>query len=223
MTRKLCGEQSLEATQENEETSRLSPCFENRGVKLLQLGIYTEDGAAHDTAGKKIFDITYGVWQKEVERRTLKNTFPAAELLKFKSSSTLRIRFPAGQLEEIAVSGANVFHPNIDNWELSLLHVSLVRRGFSKRRELIPSFYFKVNRSISQPEAGAIAKSVADLIGISKPEIHFREDAWYIFDADYPWVNPFVRADSLPAEADVAKSVEFVCRPAQEKACDQLH
>jgi len=195
----------------------------NSEVKLLQLGIYTEDGAAHDAAGKKIFDITYGVWKREFERRTLENTFPVAELLKYGSSSTLRIRFPGGQPEEIAISGVSAFHRSIDNWELNLLYVSLVRQGFGKEKQLIPSFYFRVMKRITQPEAGVVAESVAHLIGASKPEIHFRQDEWYIFDAGYPWVNPFVHSSSPPSEAEAAKSVEFVCRPTEEKACYELH
>ena len=195
----------------------------NSEVKLLQLGIYTEESAAHDSAGKKMFDITYDVWKREFERRTPQSTFPAAELLKYGSSSTLRIRFPDGQLEEIAISGVSAFHRDIDNCELSLLHVSLVRQGFGKEKQLTPNFYFKVTRAITLPEARAVAKSFAHLIGAPKPEIHFREDEWYVFDADYPWVNPFVHSHSPPSEAEAAKSAEFVCKPTEDEACYQIN
>jgi hypothetical protein len=196
---------------------------ENPGIKLLQLGIYTEDRAAHESAGKQVFDITYGAWHKEVERRTLDNTFPAAELLKYGSSSTLRVRFPGGQLEEIPISGASVFHRKIDNCDLSLLHLSLSRKGFGKGKQLIPIFYFKATRGIKLAEAGVMAETFAHSIAVSKPEIHFREDEWYVFDAAYPWVNPFVHSGSLPSEAEVAKSAEFVCRPGKDETCYQIH
>lgn len=195
---------------------------DNAEVNLLQVGVYTEESAARDSAGKEIFDITYGVWQKEFERRMLRNTFPAAELLKYASSSTLRVRFPDGQSEEIAISGVSAFHREIDNCELSLLHVSISPRGFGKGKHLVPSFYFEMKRRVALAEAGVVAKSFARLVGVSNPEIHLREDEWFVFDAGYPWVNPFVRSGSPPSEAEVAKSAEFVCRPTEEEACYQI-
>jgi hypothetical protein len=190
-------------------------------LKLLNVGIYTDSATADDSAGKKMFDFTYGVWMSEFETRKQNNSMCAAELLKYGGAATLRIRYSDGRIEEVAITDGNVFHPAVNGMALNLLHVSFARQGFGNAKQLIPHFYFRVSKKLTAQEAGIIAKSILRTSGASKLEVHLRQDEWFIFDAYYPWMNPFSQTDAPPTETEAAQSVEYLCKPAEEQACYQ--
>ena len=191
-------------------------------VKVLQLGIFTEDKAAHDFMGKNVFDITYALWRANFQDRAKKEIPCAAVLLKYGSSATLKVRYPGGKIQEIAVAGENVFHLVKNNVAVDLQHVSVVNQGFGKSRQLVPHFYFTVANPISQDEATRLAESIRDSIGVPSVVVHLREDQWFIFDAHYPWLNPFARTMTAVSESDAASSIEFLCQPAQRESCYQV-
>ncbi len=193
----------------------------NGGVNLLQVGVFTEKKVALDFMGKNVFDITYGLWKSEFEDRIRERRFGAAILLKYGPSATLRIRYPDGKIEEIPIFGQNAFKPVVNSLLLNLLHVSFVDQGFGKGKRLVPHLYIQVPQSATSEEAEAFAKSIARLIGTPNIEVYLREDNWFIFDAHYPWVNPFVHEELPPTESEAAKSVEFICKPGETEVCYQ--
>jgi len=190
-------------------------------LNLVQVGVFTEEKAAHDFMGKNVFDITYGLWKSEFENRIGEPRFGVGILLKYGPSATLRIRYPNGRIEEIIVLGQNAFHPVVNGLLLNFLHVSFVNQGFGKGKRLVPHLYIQVPQSATSEEAEAFAKSIARLVGTPNIEVHLREDNWFIFDAHYPWVNPFVHEEMPPTESEAAKSVEFICKPGEKELCYQ--
>lgn len=78
-----------------ESLLRLSNQFLHRyeKLKLLNVGIYTDNTTASNSAGKGKFDFTYGVWKSEFEARKQKNSLRVAALLKYGDSASLRIRY----------------------------------------------------------------------------------------------------------------------------------
>ncbi len=190
-------------------------------LELLQVGVYTDRKTALDSTGKKVFDFTYSAWKNEFENRKQGKPMRAAEFLKYGSAATLRIRYPDRRVEEIAITGETTFHPPVNGMTPALLHVSFVRQGFGESKELIPHFYFSVPKRITPEEAQLFATSFRRTSGVSKIEIHLRQDEWFIFDAHYPWVNAFTQSEKPPTQTEAAKSVEFLCRPTEEQSCYQ--
>ena len=193
----------------------------NKELKLVQVGIFSDKDQARDSLGKGIFDFSYDIWRTEFDRRKKEKEQAAAVLLKYGANATLRIKYADGRTEEVTIAGKDAFHPQVNNVTLSLLQVSLVDQGFGINKKLTPHFYFVVPRTITTDEATALAKSIIQRVGIPRAVVHFREDEWFIFDAHYPWVNPFATAELLPSESEVAKSSEFLCRSSDTEACYQ--
>jgi hypothetical protein len=206
-----------------EDLLRLSNQFLHRyeKLKLLNVGIYTDTATASDSAGKGKFDFTYGVWKSEFETREEKNSLRAAELLKYGGSASLRIRYSDGRIEEIEIVGRNVFRPVINGVALHLLHVSFPRQGFGNARQVVPHLYFSVSKTPTLQDAGIIATSIFRTSGAKKIKVHLRQDGWFIFDAYYPWMNPFAEPGPPPTETEAARSAEFLCNPAEEQTCYQ--
>jgi hypothetical protein len=202
---------------------RLSNQFLHRyeKLKLLNVGIYTDDTTASDSAGKGKFDFTYGVWKSEFEARRQKNSLRAAELLKYGDSASLRIRYSDGRIEEIEIVGRNVFRPVINGVALHLLHVSFPRQGFGNAKQVVPHFYFSISETPTSQDAAIIATSIFRASDAKKMKLHLRQDEWFIFDAYYPWMNPFTEPGFPPTQAEAARSAEFLCNPAEEQACYQ--
>jgi len=192
-----------------------------QGVRLLQIGIYTDDNTARDSKGKTAFHVTYDYWKREFEKRAKRKSICAAVLLKYGNSATLRIRHADGEIKEIKIADDNAFHPALGGLTLHLLHVSFVNQGFGDAKQLIPHFYFSLPKKISPDEAEMLAKAFLVVLGVSTATLNFREDEWYIFDTFYPWLNPFTKAETPPTPKEAAKSVEFLCTPAREVACFQ--
>ncbi len=194
----------------------------NAEVQLLQVGIFTAENVAHDFMGKNVFDTTFSVWKTQVENRLTEHTVCAAVLLKYGSSATLKVRYPNGQIEEIIISGANTFQPNLDKLPMHLQHVSFVNEGFGKGKRLVAHFYCTVGSRVSSSEASKLARSLLLLVGTSRIEVHLREDEWFIFDAHYPWVNLFAQTQVPPTESEAKRSVEFLCKPGEKETCYQV-
>jgi hypothetical protein len=190
-------------------------------VRLLNLGIYVGIPAARDSTGKHMIHFTYDQWKQEFDRRKESNSLSAAELLKYGAAATLRIRYSDGRIEEIPITGDNVFHPIVGGLKLNLLHVTGVLQGFDGSKQLIPLFYFSLSKEISTQDARKLAASLLRSSAVSKMEIRMREDEWFIFDPHYPWRNPFTSVEAAPTEKEAARSVEFLCKPSETQSCYQ--
>lgn len=191
-------------------------------TKLLQVGFYTDSEVAHDSLGKTEYHVSYQQWRLEFERRALDKLKPAAVLLKYGDSATIRIRFADGHNSEVRIAGENVFHPVIGGLTFEILHVSFVDQGYGSEKKLTPHFYLKSTRKISPKEAEVFARDFLHVVGIPNPVIHFRQDGWFLFSTFYPWINPFSDQATPPTLEETARSVEFLCRPAEEQACFQV-
>lgn len=203
---------------------RLADDYLNRckNIRLLRVGIYSEESTARDSVGKGVTDVTYGWWSREFETRKQRKLSGVAELLKNGVGATLRVRYADGRIEEIKISGENSFHPKVNGTPLSLAHMSVARKGFGGNKQLIPVFYFIVPQGVTLQEARKLAQSLFRVLPISKMEIVIREDEWFIFDANYPWLNPFSSAQGPPSEAVLAQSPEFLCEPGEGQGCHQV-
>jgi|SRR6267142_247511 len=190
-------------------------------VKLLQVGFYTDERTAWDFRGKSIDHISYEYWKKEFKKRVKEKSIRAATLLKCGNSATLRIRHSDGEIKEIKINGDNAFHPIEEGIALNLLHVNFVDQGFGDASQLTAHFYLILPKRITAKEARRLAKSYFDTLGVSNVVLHFREDEWFVFDSFYPWMNPFTKAETPPTLKETAKSVQFLCTPAQDDACFQ--
>ena len=190
-------------------------------LKLVQIGIYTDAGLAYASKGKTTFHVTYEYWKREFEQREQNKSICAAVVLKYGNSASLRIRHADGQIKEIGIVGANVFHPSVEGFALNLLHVSFVTQGFGNDEHLTANFYFTLPKRIDSIEATRLAKSFFDTLGISNVTFNLREDGWFIFDPFYPYMNPFSKEETPPTLKETAKSVAFLCTPQQEDVCFQ--
>jgi len=191
------------------------------GIELLNVGFYIDRGAARDSMGKTMVHFTYQQWKDEFNRRKDNHLLSAAEVLKYGGAATLRIRHSDGHIEEIEITGKNVFHASVGSSTLNLLQVTLVGQGLGGSKQLTPHFYFSIPSKITPEEAAALSKSILRASGLSKMEIRIRQDEWFIFDRSYPWRNPFSPVETAPSESEAAESAEFICKPAENQTCYQ--
>jgi hypothetical protein len=87
---------------------------------------------------------------------------------------------------------------------------------------LTPQLYFSVSKHITPQEGGAIAKAILDSSSAERMWISLRPDKWFMFDPNYPWVNPFAPVD-LPPTTDAKEAWELLCHPPYEQSCFQAH
>lgn len=203
---------------------RLSQEYVSRykNLRLVRVGIYTDAETAHASRGRGVTDITYGWWREEFEACRRRQPLRAAELLRSPLGTTLRIRHPDGRTEEIDIAGKNSFHPVLNGVTVKLAHLSVARKGFAGKRRLIPIFHLTVPKEIALEEAGVLAKSMFDVLGVSNAQILIREDEWFIFDPSYPVLNPFAFAQGPPTPEVVARSPEFLCEAGEKRGCYQV-
>jgi hypothetical protein len=187
--------------------------------KLIQVGFYTEERTAWDFRGKSVDHFPYEYWKKEYEKRMSSGVIRGATLLAYGNSGTLRIRDGNQQVKEITIVGSNVFHPVLDGLGLNVLHVGFSEQG--QPSKLTAHFYMTIPRSITPKEAEMLAKSFFDTTKVRDVTLNIREDEWFIFDAFYPWLNPFTEAKPAPTLKGTARSVQFLCTPEQENTCFQ--
>jgi len=192
-------------------------------INLLQVGIYVDRETAADSRGKHIDHYSFDMWKREFASGKQKKSLCAAELLKYGTAATLRIRYPDAKIEEIVITGENVFHPIVSGVAFNLLHMTVVFQGFSTARELMPMLYFSTSKGLTAEDAEAFAKTFLRMSGASRLKIYMRQDEWFISDSFYPWNNPFSAAEAPPSEAEAARSDEFLCAPAEKQACYQSH
>lgn len=134
-------------------------------------------------------------------------------------AATLRARFADGRVEEAALTGDDVFHSSVNGVALNLLWVAYSREGFGDSKQLIPILYFTISKPLSAEEASVLAASICRTSGIPRIETRIRQDQWFIFDAHYPWRNPFASIEAAPSEREAAQSVEFLCKTWEKQAC----
>lgn len=190
-----------------------------RDFKLIQVGFYTDERTAWDFRGKSIDHFSYEFWKKEYEKQTSSGPIREAILLAYGNSGSLRIRDTDQDIREITIVGDNVFHPTLENLGLHILHIGFSEQG--QPSKLTAHFYVTAPKSITLSEANKLAKSFFERVGIRNVTLNLREDEWFIFDAFYPWLNPFTRARSAPTPEKAARSVQFLCTPEQEDTCFQ--
>jgi hypothetical protein len=188
-------------------------------AKLLHVGIFADPGAARDSLGKGMSHFTYDEWKQQFESRSHDRTLIVAELLKYGGAATLRVRFADGRVEETPLTADDVFHSSINGVALNLLWVAYSREGFGNSEQLIPILYFTIPKPASAEEASVLAVSIWRTSGIPRIETRIRQDQWFVFDAHYPWKNPFTSIEVAPHEAEAAQSVEFLCKPWEKQAC----
>jgi hypothetical protein len=190
-------------------------------IELIEVGFYTDDETAWDSRGKLIDHVSYDLWKAEFEKRAQKQSVRAGVLLKYGSYAALRVRDADGNIREITIDGASLFHPQVGGVALDLLHVTFAKQGFGTANKLTAHFYFTLPGRVSSKEARSIAESFFRIVRVRDVVVHFREDEWFIFDTFYPWNNLFTRAKTPPTLGDSAKSVEYLCKPSQGETCYQ--
>jgi len=190
-----------------------------RSFKLIQVGFYTEERTAWDFRGKSIDHYSYDYWKKEYEKGISGRPIREATLLAYGSSATLRMRDGNEKIEEITILGSNVFHPTLEGLVLNVLHVGFSAQG--QPSKLTAHFYVIIPKRITPQEADRLAKAFFGRTGARDVTLNLREDEWFVFDAFYPWINPFTRAQAAPTLEETARSVQFSCTPGQEDGCFQ--
>ena len=190
-----------------------------RSFKLIQVGFYTEERTAWDFRGKSIDHYSYEYWKKEYEKGMSSGPLREATLLAYGGSATLRMRDNNEKIKEITILGSNVFHPNLEGLGLSVLHVGFSEQG--QPSKLTAHFYVTIPKKITLQEAERLAKVFFGRTEVRDVTLNLREDEWFVFDAFYPWNNPFTRARAAPTLEETARSVQFLCTPRQEDGCFQ--
>jgi hypothetical protein len=172
--------------------------------------------------GKEMYDFTWNDWQKSYEKLTQQGNWKIAQLVRLGHDATLRIRTDQG-MEEIPISGDNVFHRVIGSKTVDLLWIEPVRKlARSDYRRLHAAIFVQVTPSVNPSDALQISEYLLRKVGSTDSEIHLRHDGWFVRSNSYPTLNPFDPGFHAVSASVVGNSAEFLCAPHQAQTCYEL-
>ncbi len=158
---------------------------------------------------------------REVFEAAARTRMQVAEVISFRGNAVLRIREGDGAVEREVLSGRDPLQFLIHDRQFEIVHF-----GFSgpSRLGLQESvFIFVRSHSALNPADGI------DLFNVLEPlfpglavAVEIRNDAWFVYQERYPFLNPFNEDRVAPSQRDYAGSPTMKCTGGAEGAHCEL-
>ena len=137
---------------------------------------------------------------------------PIARLLGINGSAALSYRNGTEYREEMVQGTADPNLFSIDGRSFQILHVFLVKTGFTLRNPFFLTIFAKSQKTLSARGAADLARKFTEITGC-RTNVWVRQDTWFLDKWEYPYVFPFANPmpSGVPSKDEYSLSPNIGC------------